>query len=79
MKSENPIYIQDWIQQFFYLRFKFDYTERFVDVTKSNVSCYTPNVAQAQRIFVVAPSGFRFTALVDLNPDRLRKARVSGM
>ena len=58
--------------------FQFVYTEYDVDLGHSNVWCGTEHVSRSERVFVLAPSGYRFTVVMDINPTRLKKARVSG-
>ena len=45
---------------------------------RSNIWCGTETVARARKLFLLAPSGYRFSLLIDLNPTRIKKARVSG-
>lgn len=58
--------------------FQFKYTKYEVDLKKSNIFCGTEESFVAQRLFLLAPSGYRFTALIDVNPTRFRKIKVAG-
>ena len=58
--------------------FQFKYTEYEVELKRSNIFCGTDRSFRAQRLFLLAPSGYRFTALVDVNPTRFRKIKVAG-
>ena len=39
---------------------------------------YTYTEHRSRKIFLLAPSGYRFSLLIDINPTRIKKARVSG-
>lgn len=58
--------------------FHFEYSERDVFVKRSNVYCATKNTYRNKRIFLLAPSGYRFSVLLDVNPTRFKVAKVSG-
>ena len=52
--------------------------ETEVSLKRSNVWCGTEAVVRARKLFILAPSGYRFSVVLDTNPDRFRRARVSG-
>ena len=43
-----------------------------------SVHMYTYTEHRSRKIFLLAPSGYRFSLLIDINPTRIKKARVSG-
>ena len=49
-----------------------------MSLKRSNVWCGTEAVVRARKLFILAPSGYRFSVVLDTNPDRFRRARVSG-
>ena len=59
--------------------FQFTHTKYDVDLKRSNIFCSTDESFRAQRLFLLAPSGYRFTALIDVNPTRFRKIKVAGI
>ena len=67
-------------EETFKCSFQLVYSETALSLSpgRSNIWCGTEMVARAKKLFLLAPSGFRFSLLIDLNPTRIKKARVSG-
>ena len=58
--------------------FHFLYTRQDVIIKKSNVYCATENSYRNKKVFLLAPSGYRFTVLLNVNPTNIKAAKVSG-
>ena len=67
-------------EEAFKCSFQLVYSETALSLSpgRSNIWCGTELVARARKLFLLAPSGYRFSLLIDLNPTRIKKARVSG-
>merc|ERR1740123_2525012 len=66
-------------EEAFKCSFQLVYSETALSLSpgRSNIWCGTELVARARKLFLLAPSGYRFSLLIDLNPTRIKKARVS--
>ena len=56
--------------------FQLVYSSSQVQLKRSNLYCATNIHSVAQKLFILAPSGYRFSLIVDTNPTRIRKGRV---
>ena len=56
--------------------FQLVYTSRGVHLGKSHLYCATDIRATGEKLYILAPSGYRFSLVVDMNPTTIRRARV---
>ena len=47
-----------------------------VHLKKSNLYCATKIHSTGEKLYILAPSGYRFSLVVDTNPTKIRKGRV---
>ena len=56
--------------------FQLVYSSSQVQLRRSNLYCATNTQSTGEKLFILAPSGYRFSLVVDTNPTRIRKGRV---
>ena len=56
--------------------FQLVYTSTAVHLKRSNLYCATKISSRGEKLYILAPSGFRFSLVVDTNPTTIRRGRV---
>ena len=56
--------------------FQLVYSSHNVQLKRSHLYCATKIKSTGEKLFILAPSGYRFSLVVDTNPSRIKKGRV---
>ena len=56
--------------------FQLVYSSSQVQLKRSHLYCATDIQSEGEKLFILAPSGYRFSLVVETNPTRIKKGRV---